>query len=202
MKIIGVCGGSGSGKSTVSAFLASFGGSMLDTDRIYHELINTSSPCVDALVEAFGREVLAGNTIDRNKLRDVVFSDEKKRQLLNSISHRYVLEELEKRIKNAEKENCPFVVIDAPLLFEAGLDERCDIVIAVVADRLTRVKRITERDGITEKAALERIDKQIPDDKLTGMCDAVIKNESTRDEMEKQCKNLMRVLGFCKEDKE
>ncbi len=202
MKIIGVCGGSGSGKSSVASCLASFGGLALDTDEIYHELIAAPSPCVNALAEAFGDEILKDGAIHRPTLRRIVFADENKRLLLNSISHRFVTQEVDRRIKKAMIDSVPFVVIDAPLLLEAGMDECCDLVAAVVADRKKRIERIVKRDGISPEEAQERIDRQISDEELIPRCDAVIHNESDMESLEKQCRDLLVKMNLCVKDKE
>ena len=197
MVIIGICGGSGSGKSTVSACLGSSGGLVFDTDAIYHRLIEAPSPCVDALAEAFGKEILSDGAVDRAVLRKIVFADEKKRLLLNQISHPFVTQVLEQDLFQAEQSGCPFAVIDAPLLLEAGLDDWCDFLIAVIADKSLRVQRIMERDGITEDAALERISRQIPDEELFRRCDAVIRNNASLEDLQEQCRDLLQVMGLC-----
>ena len=202
MKIIGVCGGSGSGKSEVSACLGSFGGKVFDTDEMYHRLIEKPSSCVEALVKAFGDGILCDGAVDRTKLRSIVFADESKRLQLNQISHSFVALALESELKDAKKSGYPFAVIDAPLLFEAGIDDWCDLVIAVIADPSLRIQRIMKRDGITEEAALERLARQIPDDELVHRCDAVIRNESSLENLQKQCKDLLQVMGLCETEKE
>lgn len=202
MKIIGICGGSGSGKSTVSAYLSSFGGLYLDADSIYHELIGQPSPCVSALAEAFGTEILEGDIVNRAKLRSLVFNDDEKRRLLNSISHRFVIEEIEKRISNAETQGYPFAVIDAPLLFESGLDDRCDLTVAVLADRNTRIARIVSRDGISKEDAAIRIEKQLSDDQLKERCDAIIHNDGDLNELKKHCEEIIELLSLSETEKE
>lgn len=196
MKIIGVCGGSGSGKSTVSACLGSYGGIVLDADKIYHRLIESPSPCVEAIAKEFGSGVLSGDAIDRAKLREIVFSDDEKLRALNAITHKYVIDEIEKGIDLAARNGVPYIIIDAPLLLESGLDKRCDLVIAVLANSKTRIDRIVSRDGITKEAARERIEKQIPEEELSHLCDAVIRNDTSIEDLQKQCKDLLTLMGL------
>ena len=169
---------------------------------MYHRLIEEPSPCVEALVKEFGEGILSGGIVDRNVLRSIVFADETKRKRLNEISHAFVTEELNKCLSETETRGVPFAVIDAPLLLESGLDGICDMVVAVIADRAIRLQRIIKRDGITLEAAKERIDKQISDEELARRCDAVIRNESSIADLEKQCKDLLCLMGICNKDKE
>ena len=196
MKIIGICGGSGSGKSTVSRCFAALGGAAFDTDAIYHELVDQPSPCVTALREAFGDSIINDGHIDRGVLRTIVFSDEEKRETLNRISHRFVMDEVRRRIKEAEKTGFRFAVIDAPLLLEAGADEDCDLVVAVIADEKERVRRIMKRDGITEEQALERIRHQLSDEELKSRCDTVLYNNGSTEEISEKCEDLLKLLGI------
>lgn len=198
MFVIGVCGGSGSGKSTVSACLKSFGGVVLDADGIYHELTSCPGDCLDALTEAFGSDIAENGSLNRRKLGAIVFQDEKKRLLLNKISHAFVIREMDKRLQEAEGQ-FPFAVIDAPLLWEAGLDRRCDHVIAVVAEEKERVRRIVSRDGISPEKALARIHSQIPDEDLIRRCDLVIHNDGSQQELEQQCRTILKQIGLMNE---
>ena len=196
MRVIGVCGGSGSGKSTVSACFSMLGGLVLDADAIYHELIDAPSPCVDAIVDAFGREVLADGKIDRSKLRSIVFRDKEALRRLNMISHAFVGNEIDRRLKAAKSKGEAFCVIDAPLLLEAGMDAICDFVVAVVAPVETRIERIVSRDSISPEAARERISQQLPDEELYLRCDSVIRNDGDIDDLMRSCEEILDLLGI------
>ena len=164
MKIIGLCGGSGSGKGAVARIFSSFGILHIDTDRVYHEITSHPSECLDALVAEFGIEIAPDGALDRARLREIVFSEpssNEKLRRLNRISHKFVIAEIELLIENYKANGAKGVLIDAPLLFESGLDGRCEKVIAVTASKEVRIARIMLRDGITLDAARKRISAQL-----------------------------------------
>lgn len=179
MKIIGLCGGSGSGKGTVCSIFRSLGVPSIDTDEVYHELTIHSSDCTRALASELGEDILfADGSLNRRALAGVVFSDETKRLVLNRIAHKFVLEECRKRILDFENNGFSAVIVDAPLLFESGFDKECDLLVCVVADELLRIGRITTRDSISAQQAKARIASQLEDDYLISRCDFVINNNS------------------------
>ena len=167
MRIIGLTGPSGAGKGAISEYMATAHGfKVIDADKVYHDIISAPSDCVKELAENFGKEVLNDNGgIDRRSLSKLVFGEENKDKLLllNKITHKYVIEEIEKRIEAYSSEGVEVTVIDAPLLIEAGVNEICDIVIAVIADKDLRAERIAKRDGIDVESAFLRINSQKPD---------------------------------------
>ena len=177
MVIFGLCGPSGSGKTTVGEIFTELGGTVLDCDEIYHRLVSRPSACLRAIGKEFGEEMIAGGKLDRARLRSLVFSDEEQRKRLNEITHAFVKRELKKKILLLQKENAPFCVIDAPLLFEAGLDAWCDGVIGVTAPEESRIARLIERDGISKEAAVQRMSKQIGPDELRPKCRFWIEND-------------------------
>ncbi len=180
MKIIGLCGGSGSGKTTVSDIFRDFGFLTVDTDAIYHELTSAPSSCLTALTEEFGREILTDeNALDRRRLAAIVFADgaEDKRLKLNEISHFYVLARVREIISSCLHSNIRGVAVDVPLLFESNFDKECDKTVAVVADREKRIGRICLRDGISRTQAEARINSQLQDEFLIKNCDYVITND-------------------------
>lgn len=180
MRIIGLCGGSGSGKGEVARLLAEEGFLHLDADAIYHRMINSDSACLRELADTFGTEIVTPDLkLDRPKLAAIVFAPgaEEKRQLLNTITHKYVLDEIRSAIRAAEG-RCIAAVVDAPLLFESGFDTECDLVVSVTAPRATRIDRIIERDGISREQAERRIDSQLDDEFLRDHSDIIIENKS------------------------
>lgn len=180
MKVIGLCGGSGSGKSTVSTYFAAYNILPINTDEIYHALTVEKTPCVCELESAFGAKVVnSDGSLNRKALSAVVFSDKAKLDLLNKITHAYVLREVRRIIARATEDNYFAVLVDAPLLFESGFDSECDAVVAVVADEEIKLSRIVERDGITEDAAKKRLASQLSDEYLRQRADYVIVNNSS-----------------------
>ncbi len=180
MRIFGICGGSGSGKSTVARMLSRFGACVLDADRIYHGLVDVPSPCVSALADAFGTQILADDgSLDRRALSRIVFFGEQaphKLRRLNEITHAFVKQEIRRRIGALDDSEGRFVIIDAPLLFESGLDKDCDAVIGVVADDDVRIERMTRRDSISVEEAKRRMQSQLSNTELHRLCDFCIEN--------------------------
>ena len=187
LKIIGLCGGSGSGKGTVSVLFLKHGFRTVDTDAVYHKLVSRKTKCLDALVLEFGEEILSSDgSLDRKKLSSIVFKSEDsatKLAKLNSIAHKFVLEETRAQIVRFEKQGVPAVLIDAPLLFESGFNKECDKIICVTANKDLRVDRIMKRDGISKKDAFLRVNTQLPDDYLIKNSDYNIENNKTTAEL-------------------
>lgn len=178
MKIVGLTGGSGSGKGTVGAFFRDLGCCVIDTDLLYHSMINADSDCSRAIISRFGDSVKNANGgIDRRVLADIVFSDASSLETLNVIAHSYVRAECEKIIDYNRRLGIEILIIDAPQLFEAGMDKICDTTIAVTACEDVRVDRICARDGITRDKALSRIHAQYSDDFFRANCSYLIEND-------------------------
>lgn len=182
MKIWGITGKSGSGKGYVSARLQAQGIPVIDTDEIVHRLYRKNDACIAELEAAFGTLRVPSGEVDRKKLAQIVFSDAQKLTVLNRIVHRYVKDEIAKICGQLEGEGSPAVLIDAPQLFEAHLEEVCDLVIAVTAPDALRIERICRRDGISEARAKERLANQLDDAFFEAHADVVIVNGGEKDE--------------------
>ena len=182
MTVLGICGGSGSGKSTVADMLADFGVCVLDADRIYHELVDAPSPCVDALVDAFGTQILSQDgALDRRALSRIVFFGDgagQRLRRLNAITHAFVKERIRQRIAALARQGERFALIDAPLLFESGLHTDCAAVIGVIAEDAVRIERMVRRDGISQEEAERRIRAQLSNDELRRRCDFCVQNDA------------------------
>ena len=202
MIIIGVTGPSGAGKGAVSAILAEkFGFKVIDADRVYHSIISSPSECVKELAVSFGEDVLNEvGGIDRRALSQKVFGDENKDKLLllNKITHKYVIYEIEKLLVEHRNSGIEVCIIDAPLLIEAGVDKMCDHTVAVIADKELRAKRISDRDGIDENAALLRINSQKSDSFYTDACSFILSNNHCKRELESSVDSCLRALGVLK----
>ena len=192
MKVIGLCGGSGSGKSTVCDFFAELGIKSINTDKLYHEIISTDSDCTKELVASFGNKVYANPGINRSALRDIVFSSPENLRHLNEITHKHILDGVRRRIES--EDNASGIIIDAPLLFESEFDKECDLTVCVVADEEVRVGRIVKRDGISIESARKRIASQIKDSDLIKRCNYHINNSSTESALKKQVHDLYTKL--------
>jgi len=187
--VIGVTGPSGSGKSKFCASLSQRGYLWLDCDRIYHELISAGTPLTRELSgpEAFGPSILAPDgSIDRRTLASAVFAPgaEDRLILLNKITHRYVKLEINRRMRAAAGSGFAGCVIDAPLLFEAGMKKKCDLTVAVLAPLGTRLSRLKERDRLPEDRLLERLAASKDDGWYVRRADEVIINDGSAEKLE------------------
>ena len=193
MKIIGLTGPSGSGKGALCALLSEHKIPSVDADRVYHQLLVPPSSCLDALHKRFGDKILKDDgTLDRAALAKIVFAHGSQRELsdLNRITHKFVVEKINDIIADFNKKGFAAAVIDAPALIEAEIDKNCDIVVSVVADKDVRVKRIIERDGLSEEAALARINAQKPEAFYREHADVVICNNGDLLALKKEAEKI------------
>ena len=200
MKILGLTGPSGAGKGEVGALLRARGLAVIDTDRVYHDLLIPPSPCLDALVEAFGHRILATDgTLDRATLAALVFADtdeaRARHEVLNRITHRFVTERTSELLHSVRAEGYRAAVIDAPLLLEAGMDAMCEAVIAVIADREVRLGRLLTRDNKSREALIARLDAQPDDMFYRERAQFVIVNDGTLAELERAVDAVLTALG-------
>ena len=201
MKIIGLTGPSGAGKGMLSSFWADRGLPVIDADRVYHELLVPPSACLDELVCQFGSDILAKDgTLDRTALAALVFADGKaasaRRETLNRITHRYVTDKVRELLASYKARGDAAAVIDAPLLIESGLDAECDVVVAVISDRQTRLERLIRRDGKDREALLSRIDAQPGDGFYTARADTVVINDGDEASLRAHADAIIKELGL------
>ena len=191
MKIIGITGPSGSGKSILGNFLANRDIPVINADELYHSLLIPPSRCLDKIRDSFGDEVFnSDGTLNRPALSHVVFADKSKLELLNSSVLSIVIEEAEKLIDEFARSGKKIVAMDAPTLIESGFDKKCDLVISVISDPSTRAKRIAERDNISDSDAAERIGAQQNDDFYKKHSDVVIINDEDLASFLKQAEKI------------
>lgn len=199
IKIIGLTGPSGAGKTTFCQIAADLGIKSIDTDALYHSLLVPPSPCLDELVCEFGEEILDGEgRLDRPRLAAIVFGDggETKLDKLNEITHKYVLGEARSTIAEADKNGERAIIVDAPALFESGFNKECDFTVCVLADRDARLDRIVCRDKITEDLARARIDAQKRDDFYKNNSDYTVINNGSPELMRADIKNILSSMGL------
>lgn len=175
MRVIGITGPTGAGKTTVLQALESLGGVLIDADAVYHDLTRSSQAMQAELIARFG-PVYDGNELDRKKLGAVVFQDEKALADLNRITHKYIARETQRRIEAAKTAGATAVGIDAIGLLESQLVDFCDCTLAVTAPEELRVKRIMARDGISEDYARLRVSAQKPSAWFQAHCDYTIES--------------------------
>ena len=183
MKIWGLCGQSGAGKTTALITLLSLGATICDCDRVSREVMGRDTPCADEVIATFGKEILSEGEIDRKALGRIVFFDKEKLATLTEITHRYIKAEVIRRIERAKENGDALFVIDAPLLFESGLDKICDLTVAIVASREKRLERIMARDKIDRELAEKRLSSQLDENELSRLADEVIVNDGSEEEL-------------------
>ncbi len=193
MKIIGLTGGSGAGKSTVARALHAKGAGWVDADAVYHMLCRENRAMLEELCIAFGDVLDADGALDRTRLAPVVFDSPERLALLNTITIPYIRAASQEAF--AACAACPFTLFDAPTLFQSGTDDLCSGVIGVLAPRALRIARIMERDGISNEQAAARIDAQ-PDDRFyRARCRWIIENSASQEAVERLCGELFEELA-------
>ena len=195
MKIIGITGPTGAGKSLLSKYLDQRQIPVIDADCVYHALLIPPSPCLDALRVAFGDGILCQDgTLNRPALSEIVFGDEEKLRLLNQTVLGMVLEKIRERIGELERQGERVVAVDAPTLIESGFDRECAVVVSVLAPADLRLQRIMERDHLSEERARLRIQGQKSDDFYRSRSHYVLINDGDRSRLESELQRLMTDL--------
>ena len=195
--IIGLTGSSGSGKSVASKYFEKLNHFVIDYDKLTYEVYTKGEPCLNELTQNFGNDIIDQNgNLMRKKLGEIVFANKEKLNLLNSIVMKHILAKSEILINQNKNKN---IILDAPLLFEAGLDKICDKTIAVISDAEIQIKRIMERDGISYDTAKGRLDAQHTNDFFKANCDYCITNTGSEQELTASCQKIWEELyGNCK----
>lgn len=189
---VGITGGIGSGKSTVCRMLAERGVALYDADSRAKALMSTSEALSRALVDNFGAETFTAEGLNRAYLAGRVFNDAEQLRLLNSIVHPAVIEDFEAW---AEAQEGNYVVFESAILFEAGLEDRVDVAVAVMAPEALRVERVMARDGHSREQVLARIKNQMSDDERSDRAKYSIVNVDI-EELEEDVEQLHRRLSY------
>lgn len=194
MKVIGLTGGIGAGKSTVSDLLRQKGCRIIDADRIAHEITAPGSPLLPKLAEAFGQDILhADGTLDRKALAAKAFSSREQREKLEAITTSQVVQIISQQLEQLREEGREkLVFVDAPLLFEAGADALTDLVWLVDADLELRIRRTMERDNAGREEILQRIKNQMPDEEKRARAHEIIDNSKGKDELYQRVEGLLK----------
>ena len=195
MKVIGLTGGIGSGKSTVSQFLAELGAVIVDADRVGHEAFKPDTDVWREVVAAFGRQILTPNgDVDREKLGETVFANPESLLRLNQIMHPRIYEMVKARLEEYRRQGVSVVVLEAPLLIEAGWSSLVDEVWVTVAPEPTVLRRLKERPGLSEQQSLARIHAQLPSEERIKHADVVIDNDCSLNELKAKVRELWQGL--------
>ena len=194
-KVIGLTGGIGSGKSMVSQFLAELGAVILDADKVGHEAFKPGTEAWREVVSAFGRQVLTpSGDIDREKLGEIVFGNSDSLARLNQIMHPRLYEIVKAQLEEYRQQGTDVVVLEAPLLIEAGWTSLVDEVWVTVASESTVLKRLKERAGLSEQQSLARIHSQLSSEERGRHVDVIIDTDCHLDELKARVGALWRGL--------
>ena len=189
-RVIGLTGGSGSGKSVAAKIFEEFGAVIIDADKISHEITNSDGKVLAEIKKEFSDKVFENGRLSRRALGSVVFSDKSALLKLNKILHPVITERTKEII---DKTQGKIIVIDAPVLFDVKeIVDLCDETVAVCAPDEMRINRIMVRDGISRKQAENRIYSQMPQEKLAEMTDAAFVNDG---DIEKLRSDIVGYLG-------
>ena len=196
MLVIGICGGIGSGKSYVSQLIKRYGFPIINSDEVYRELCVSNTAMLNDLSEEFGNNVIDENgALNRKELAKTVFTDNKKLERLNIITHPYVKNAVSDLIENYKKQSCKAVFLEVPLMFESGFDKLCDYLCSVVCNTEKRIARVIRRDGCSKEDALLRINSQHDDEFYITHSDYVICNDGIAD-VNEQLLTMFKLLGI------
>lgn len=186
MKVIGLTGGIGTGKSTAASYLQSKGFAVIDADQIGRDMTADGSPMLERINRLFGPlgpygrtgvEILsAPGKLDRKAMADLVFGDKETRDIYNEIMFGAIISTIQDRICDYDLEGREGVIVDAPLLFESGANELCDQVILITADTEKRIERVSSRDGMSREEIVSRINSQMSDEEKSKLADFVVDN--------------------------
>lgn len=191
MKVIGITGNTGSGKSTISKIIErNYNGIIIDADRIAREMSENQSEYLKEIENQFGKEIVEygeqnerqDRKLNRKRLADIVFRDKTAKERLDKITFKYVVSEIKERLTEVKNENkYQYIVLDVPLLFESKLNEECDYTIGVIAKEEEKIDRICKRDNINREKALQRLNSQPKNEFYIKNCDLIIENPSDQE---------------------
>ena len=196
VRVVGLTGGIGTGKSTAAEYLKKKGFAHIDADQIGRDITADGSPMLPVLDGIFGPTGEYGvegfdilredGSLDRKALASIVFTDMNKKLKLDEVMFKAIIAETKRLVEVYSQDDPVGILIDAPLLFEAGLDKECDLVLLIVADMDVRIHRVCARDGATEQEVKNRINSQMSDEEKISRSHVVVDNSGNLKELEKQ----------------
>ncbi len=192
MLIVGLTGGIGSGKTSVSNLFESLGAAVIDTDVIAHKLV-TNSSVLNEIIGVFGQTILDHNgTLDRKKLAQIVFNQKKEKEQLENILHPRIRTEVDSQIQALSSDTIPpqYVIVVIPLLFETGFSDLINRILVVISDEKIRIKRIKQRDNRDMDEIRSIINSQVTDERRITEADDIIENNNDFKGLEHQAQQL------------
>jgi dephospho-CoA kinase len=191
--LIGLTGNIATGKSEVARFLKRLGAHVIDADKVAHEVMRPGGPAYEAVLQAFGRQILAAdNTVDRAKLGAVVFRDAKALERLERAVHPAIRARVDKLVAQATE---PVVVVEAIKLIEAGMHRRCDQLWVVTTPRPIQIRRLVDHRGMSEAEAALRVDAQPPQQQKAVLADRLFVNDGSLVELEKNVRKAWQQIA-------
>lgn len=192
MKVFGLTGKTGAGKSTVALKMQSMGFYVIDGDKIARSITEKGKPALKELAKEFGCDIIRSDgSLNRKLLASRAFKDKESTAKLNGITHPIIKAEFEKELQKAENEGYSFALIDAAALLESSCKDLCEKIIVVTAPKEIRLQRILERDSITKEQAEIRMNAQFPDEYYFSKADIILRNYPPfESDIEKQLKEL------------
>lgn len=197
MKVLGITGPSGSGKTTLCGLIKeNYNSFIIDADVVAKTLSsNPETEYFKQMVNLFGNEILRDDVcLDRKKLASIIYNDGTKRKALNSLTFKYVVDEITRQILELRNSEYEYIAIDVPLLYEAKMENICDSVIAVVADDEEKITRICVRDNVSREVARQRLDIQNSNEFFVKKADFVIHNDGAIDNLKKSIKEIIEKI--------
>jgi dephospho-CoA kinase len=194
MILIGLTGGLGTGKSTVAKMFAGHGAAVIDADALVHESLKPGGPSYAKVIRAFGKEILNGKEISRQRLAEIVFRSPLRLKKLTSIIHPIVQKEVQAGVKKFKLKKAHMVVIDAPLLIEADWHRWVDYLIVVRASTTLAIRRVQAQRNLPRAEIIRRMKAQMPVTQKIKMADIVIDNRKNLNETQHQVEKIIRVL--------
>ena len=204
MLIVGLTGGIGSGKSTVTRMFKDEGAYVIDFDHLACLVVEPDKPAWRDIIDYFGPGVLSSDrTLNRSALAEIVFSDEKSRKALEGLTHPRIFEEGDALINAIKREDPSSVVImDIPLLFEFDLNKRFDKIILVYVTIAIQIERVVKRDGLSTEEVEKRLNAQIPIEEKRALSDYIIDNKGSINDTKDQVRKVAHELKDLAKNKE
>ncbi|MCR5034190.1 MAG: dephospho-CoA kinase [Clostridia bacterium] len=201
MMVIGITGGIGTGKSTAAEYLISKGFVAIDADQIGRDLTADGQPLLEKIEEMFGcvsHDGTIGNglVLDRKAMADLVFRDNEVKEQYDDLIHREIIAVIDNKIRELKQTDARGILLDAPLLFEANINDRCHVVILITADMDERIDRVSERDDADEDDIRDRINSQMSDEDKAEYSDFVVDNSGEPEDMYRQLDDIIDYLGI------
>jgi len=201
MIVIGITGGIGTGKTTASDYLEEKGFAVIDADQIGRELTADGQPILTEIRDRFGCVTEGGAegnglVLDRKAMADLVFNNKEIKEEYDQLIHAEIIEEIDREIDELDKTDAKGILLDAPLLFEANINDRCDVVILITADMDERIGRVSLRDDADEEDIQDRINSQFSDDEKARSSDFIVDNSGEPEDMFRQLDDIVDYLGI------